>query len=102
MQMLSLALLLFLQQACSGMITQARRNAAPADASGPLPALNVNTIGMTASSGQTFQFSASGSTGPYVYSVASGSGSINASMGLFTVGNIAQPTVVRVTSATGF
>lgn len=44
-------------------------------------------------------FSAAGGTGPYVFSIFSGSGAINSSSGVFTAPAVAGTTVVRVTDA---
>ena len=52
--------------------------------------------------GQVVTFSSSEGTGPFVYTVESGSGSINATTGVFTAPAIADLTTVRVTDANGF
>lgn len=62
--------------------------------------LTPSSATLTASSGQTLLFSAAGGGGPYQFSVASGSGTID-SNGLYTAGNTAGSDVVQVTDTTG-
>ncbi len=62
--------------------------------------LIISAIKSTVADLNTIQFAAAGGTAAYVFSVASGSGSINSGTGLFTAAG-AGTTVVRVTDANG-
>jgi hypothetical protein len=65
-------------------------------------AINPATITLPTGSPQTVTFTASGGTSPYVFSVRSGDGTINAQTGVYTVAAGASgTTVVRVTDAAG-
>ena len=62
-------------------------------------ALGINPAAKTLAVNNTQIFSATGGTGPFVYSIVSGGGSINGTSGLFTAPATAGTTVVRVTDS---
>jgi hypothetical protein len=64
-------------------------------------ALSISPSAAAVGASNTATFSATGGVGPYVFSLASGGGSINASTGLYTAPVAAGSAVVRVTDKTG-
>ncbi len=65
------------------------------------PALAISPASQTVTVTGTVNFSAAGGVSPYVYSVFSGTGTVNASTGVYTAGASAGSAVVRVTDSLG-
>lgn len=63
------------------------------------PVLQISPTTKTLAVNNTFTFTSSGGLTPYTYSIFSGSGSVDASSGLFTAPATSGTTVVRVTDA---
>ncbi|MDR3608675.1 MAG: hypothetical protein P4M08_15030 [Oligoflexia bacterium] len=58
--------------------------------------LTISPTSQTVTGGSTLQFTATGGTSPYIFTIASGGGSINSSTGLFTAPTIAATVTVTV------
>jgi hypothetical protein len=97
---------LFTAPASAGAATVRVMDAAGASATASVTingalAMNAGSITMTASSGQSFQFSGVGGSGSgYQYTLVSGSGTISAG-GLYSVGNSAGRNTVQVRDSQG-
>lgn len=62
-------------------------------------ALGISPVAVSISINSNFNFTAAGGTGPYVFSVFSGSGSINSATGDFSAPAVPGTSVIRVTDA---